>query len=67
MNDSEKMKIDNEGNFYKWETKGIIVGRVEKDSPTPTKGLLSGYDFEKLLKPYIDREVRVTIEIKKES
>lgn len=68
----DKLKIDNDGSFYRWKKLIDIMTKVEPPTgtaagTTPTAGKIPGINFDELLKGHIGKEVKISIEIKNES
>lgn len=68
----DKLKIDGNGNFYKWEKLLEIEAKVEAPSGTstaavPTAGKVPGVNFDELLKGHVGKKVKITVEVRNES
>lgn len=64
MPDSNEVKIDSEGNFFKWEKVLDIVSKIEGGVAT---GNIGGMSLDGILKHHVGKKMRVVIEVRNES
>jgi hypothetical protein len=60
------LKVDNDGNFYKWVEILDVEVKVEPDTANVQGSKIPGINMAELLKPHVGSKVRVIVQVKKE-
>lgn len=62
------LEVTDEGVFVKWKPLIEVESRVEWQGGTPnSSAIVPGVDFAQLLKPHVNKRIKVTIEVLNES
>lgn len=64
MPENNDIKIDTDGNFFRWEKVLDIVSKIESGVAT---GSIGGMSLDGILKHHLGKKMRVTIEVRNES